>query len=151
MIILNGAPLTAFELKRIYDIIVQHDKPAGAIALFVLLSAIEITNKKNTTKKDSKIEILGKELVGLPSPAILFELQVLMDADALAFFAYTIKEFVSFKAKTNTSEWIWARIETNVRRLRPEIRWKAVEFMEKMDLQLQRSMGFNKKSLEKYL
>ncbi|ETO30376.1 hypothetical protein RFI_06740 [Reticulomyxa filosa] len=96
---------------------------------------------------DEKVEILGNELSGLPSSQILVELQILMDADALAFFAYTIVEFVRFKATTNTSEWIWTRIFTNVVRLRPELRRQAVQHMESMDPELHKLMGFDKNCL----
>ncbi|ETO30521.1 hypothetical protein RFI_06599 [Reticulomyxa filosa] len=174
MVILKGAPVTNVEKQEIHDIIVQHDKPTGTrdnvqfhFFFFFRKSKDEGKTREegekkkqiymyicflliiNMFKKKNRNDIL--ELVGLPSSQILLDLQTLMDADAMAFFAYTIGQFIAFKAKTNTPEWIWTRIETNVRRLRPELRSKAVECIMKLDPHLQKLIGFNVKALKPYL
>jgi len=128
MTILEGSPIRNEEKQRIYDIIVQHDKPI-----------------------DKKIEFLDEIYLNRPSNDILWELQVLMDADAMAFFTHTIKEFINYKMKKNTSEWIWTRILTNIKRLRPKLRIEAITNIKNLTNELRKNMGYSNFDIEQIL
>ena len=104
-VLLKGAPLTLVEEKRVFEIILRHDLPHPEVDLV----------------------ILGRVLIGKAGEELRWELEVLMDADAIAFFETTLPLFIEFKAKKNTPEWIWERVWSNLKRLRVGLREKAVK------------------------
>ena len=81
-------------------------------------------------------------MLARPSAKIKQELQLLMDADSLAFFRHTVGYFVETKAKKYSSDWIWTRITTNVKRLRRVLRLEAVKYMEALSDEVKLLMGW---------
>merc|ERR550517_2071975 len=79
-------------------------------------------------KEDSVI--LGKTLIEGAGDDLMWELEIMMDADSFAFFQSTISYFIEFKAKKNSPDWIWERVRNNVKRLRPHLRPKAAQCIE---------------------
>ena len=71
--------------------------------------------------------ILGEKLISGAEEDLMWELELLMDADSFAFFQSTIYYFILFKSKKNSPDWIWERVRNNVKRLRPWLRPKAAQ------------------------
>jgi len=103
--LLRGAPVTMSEKQRIYELILHHDIPHPR----------------------DDISILGQTLIRGAGDELMYELEILMDADAFAFFQSTITYFILFKSSKNSPDWIWERVRNNVKRLRPALRIKAAQ------------------------
>jgi len=103
--LLKGGPVTQYEIDRIYELVLHHDIP--------------------NPRED--IVILGEKLISGAEEDLMWELELLMDADSFAFFQSTIYYFILFKSKKNSPDWIWERVRNNVKRLRPWLRPKAAQ------------------------
>jgi len=123
--LLKGAPVTKQEIERVYQMVLHHDMPHP--------------------RED--IVILGNKLICGASEDLMWELELLMDADSFAFFQSTIYLFILFKSKKNSPDWIWERVRNNVKRLRPYLRPKAVECINKLPQDIQSKMSVNNKEL----
>ena len=99
-------------------------------------------------QKDANIELEGKELLSVASDRVRKELQILIDADAFAFFDSTIPLFIEFKATKNSKEWIWERVCTNVKRLRPYLRPHAKKQILALPNEIKEKMAFDAKFLD---
>eukprot|EP01084_Bolivina_argentea_P108265 193476_1 len=123
--LLKGAPITQQEKDRIYEMILHHDIP--------------------DPRQD--VIILNKVLIPAASDDIMWELEILMDADSFAFFQSTIYFFILFKSKKNSPDWIWERVINNVKRLRPHLREKASQSINKLPHDLLSKMSLNQYQL----
>ena len=113
MCLLKGAPLTKLEKQRIFNLILYHDMPHP--------------------RED--LVILNKTLIEGADDDLMWELQIMMDADAFAFFQSTIEYFIDFKAKKNSPDWIWERVQNNIKRLGPHLRSKAAQCIQALPAQ----------------
>ena len=119
MCLLKGAPLTKLEKQRISQLILYHDM----------------------THPREDLVILDKTLIEGADEDLMWELQIMMDADAFAFFQSTIGYFIDFKAEKNSPDWIWERVRNNVKRLGPHLRSKAAQCIEALPAQTTSQMN----------
>eukprot|EP00486_Rosalina_sp_Unknown_P015656 CAMPEP_0201594786 /NCGR_PEP_ID=MMETSP0190_2-20130828/191985_1 /ASSEMBLY_ACC=CAM_ASM_000263 /TAXON_ID=37353 /ORGANISM="Rosalina sp." /LENGTH=687 /DNA_ID=CAMNT_0048054521 /DNA_START=190 /DNA_END=2253 /DNA_ORIENTATION=+ len=123
--LLKGAPVTQYEIDRIYQMVLHHDIPHP--------------------RED--IVILGEKLIAGTEEDLMWELELLMDADSFAFFQSTIVFFILFKSKKNSPDWIWERVRNNVKRLRPHLRPKAAQCIHQLSHDILTKMNVNYQEL----
>eukprot|EP00484_Ammonia_sp_Unknown_P011321 CAMPEP_0197077230 /NCGR_PEP_ID=MMETSP1384-20130603/212508_1 /TAXON_ID=29189 /ORGANISM="Ammonia sp." /LENGTH=622 /DNA_ID=CAMNT_0042516091 /DNA_START=176 /DNA_END=2044 /DNA_ORIENTATION=+ len=123
--LLKGAPVSQAELDRIYQMVLHHDMP--------------------DPRED--IVILGEMLIKGADDDLMWELEILMDADSFAFFQSTIYYFIMFKAQKNSPDWIWERVANNVKRLRPHLRMKAAQCINELPSEVLTKVNVNYQEL----
>eukprot|EP01084_Bolivina_argentea_P117890 209274_1 len=123
--LLKDAPVTKQEIDRVYQLILYHDTP---------------------NPRDG-IVVLGETLMKGASDDLMWELELLMDADAISFFESTIIIFILYKSEENSKDWIWERVRNNVKRLREHLKYKAVKYIYALPDNVKNKMSFDYKEL----